>query len=246
MIDVDHFKQINDRYGHATGDSVLKEIAASVKRNLRTYDLLARLGGDEFAIILPEVGFQDAYRVAEKIRTGAAQLLFPGLQTKITTSIGIACYPLHHVSNVEGLMKKADVALYKAKQLGRNNCFFYGQQEMLELFGAAAIEGAAAPAMTISTLLQRLDKENNGEISEEIDFVIGKSIEVLKELEEQINHLKIMVVQMNNQIHQLDPRSTKIKEVMDMLLKLSAKEREVEGEMQDYAQMLKDLPLGKE
>src|SRR3990172_3681019 len=122
LMDVDEFKVVNDRYGHATGDLVLKEIAGAIKRNLRTYDLVARLGGDEFAIILPEVGFQDAYRVAEKIRTSAAQMLFPGIQCKVTVSIGIACHPLHHVSGIEGLMKKADVALYKAKQMGRNTC----------------------------------------------------------------------------------------------------------------------------
>src|SRR5262249_44310001 len=66
MVDIDNFKEVNDRNGHAAGDVVLREIAGSIKRNLRTYDLIARLGGDEFAIILPEVGFEDAYRVAEK------------------------------------------------------------------------------------------------------------------------------------------------------------------------------------
>lgn len=245
LIDVDQFKEVNDRYGHPAGDMVLREIAASIKRSLRTYDLLARLGGDEFAIILPEVAFQDAYRVAEKIRNGAAQLLFPGIQNRITISIGIACFPLHHVSNVENLLKKADVALYKAKQLGRNNCFFYGQQEMLELFGQVAKENAAASPMTISTLLEKLEKENTGEISEEIDFVVGKSIEVLKEIQEQLNHLKIMAVQMNNQIHQLDPRTMKIREAVEVLQKLRAKYKEVEHVLQDYSQMLEDLPLGK-
>jgi hypothetical protein len=168
------------------------------------------------------------------------------VKNKVTICIGIACFPLLHVANVKALMKKADVAFYKAKQLGRNNCFFYGQQEMLELFGHAAIDGAASAGMSNSGLLQRLDKENNGEISEEIDFVIGKSIEVLKELEEQINYLKIMVVQMNNQIHQLDPRPTKIREVMDMLQKLATKQQDVDQKFQDYAQMLKDLPLRKD
>jgi diguanylate cyclase (GGDEF) domain len=246
MIDVDQFKEVNDRFGHAAGDMVLKEIAVSIKRNLRTYDLLARLGGDEFAIILPEVGFQDAYRVAEKIRQGAAQLLFPGIEKRITLSIGIACYPLHHVSSVENLLKKADVALYKAKQLGRNNCFFYGQQEMLELFGQVAKEGSAASPMTISTLLNKLERENSSEVSEDIDFLVGKSIEVLKDVQEQFNHLKIMAVQMNNQIHQLDPRALKIREVVEFLQKLRAKYQEIEQAANDYSQMLIDLPLGKE
>ncbi len=240
MIDIDQFKLVNDRYGHATGDTVLKEIVAAIKRNLRTYDLVARLGGDEFAIILPEVGFQDAFRVAEKIRNTAAEIVFPGIPYPVTVSVGIACFPLHHVSNVESLMKKADVALYKAKQSGRNNCFLYGQQEMIELLGRPA-EGS----VTISSLLERLERQNGSDASEDIDFVIGKSIEILKDLYEQINHLKIMAVQMNNQIHQLDPRSFKIREVTEMLRKLLERKDETDHAFQDYAQMLRDLPLAK-
>ena len=245
MVDVDQFKDVNDRFGHAVGDTVLREIAASIKRNLRTYDLVARLGGDEFAIILPEVGFQDGYRVAEKIRNTAAQLLFPGIQSKVTISIGISCYPLHHVSTVESLMKKADVALYKAKQLGRNTCYFYGQQEMLELFWQVALDGAVPANLSIASLLEKMETQNRGDLSEEIDFLIGKSIDLLKDLVEQINHLKIMAVQMNNQIHQLDPRSNKIQEISGLLEKLIARQREVEHVLHDYTEIVKDLPLVK-
>ena len=244
MVDVDQFKEVNDRFGHPAGDTVLKEIAGMIKRNLRTYDLLARLGGDEFAIILPEVTFRDAYRIAEKIRTSCGELLFPGIQTKTTISIGIACYPLHHVSNVESLSKKADVALYKAKQLGRNTCFFYGQQEMLELFGQVALDGGPN-SMSLSDLLNRMEVQDRGDVSEEIDFIIGKSIDIMKDLCEQMNHLKIMAVQMNNQIHQLDPGSSKIGEMMGLLQKLVSRQQELERVMQDYAQMLDDLPLMK-
>jgi diguanylate cyclase (GGDEF)-like protein len=245
MIDVDQFKEINDRYGHPAGDTVLKEITTTFKRNLRTYDLLARIGGDEFAIILPEVAFQDAYRVAEKIRTATAQLVFPGMQTKTTISIGISCYPLHHVNNVESLLKKADVALYKAKQMGRNTCFFYGQQEMLELFGQVALDGNAPNQMSLAELLEKMEVEKSGDVSEEIDFIIGKSIDILKDLIEQVNHLKIMAVQMNNQVHQLDPGSNKIVEANGLLQKLVSRQEELEHELQDYTRMLSDLPLMK-
>jgi len=245
MIDVDQFKEINDRYGHPVGDTVLKEITTTFKRNLRTYDLLARLGGDEFAIILPEAVFQDAYRVAEKIRTATAQLVFPGMQSKTTISVGIACYPLHHVNNVESLLKKADVALYKAKQMGRNTCFFYGQQEMLELFGQVALDGNAPSQMSMADLMERMEVENRTDVSEEIDFIIGKSIDNLKELIEQVNHLKIMAVQMNSQVHQLDPGSNKVVEVNGLLQKLVSRQEELEQVLQDYARMLSDLPLMK-
>lgn len=244
MIDVDHFKEVNDGHGHAAGDLVLREIAGMIKRNLRTYDLPARIGGDEFAIILPEVNFQDAYRVAEKIRNGVAQLLFPGIQKKVTLSIGISCFPLHHVDSAEALLKKADMALYKAKQLGRNNCFFYGQQEMLELFGQAGVDRNAPSKLTIASLLEKMqDRGRTTNTAEEIDFVIGKSIDMLKDLQDQINQLKIMAVQMNNQIHQLDPRSEKIRDIMDMVAKLMLVFNDVDRAMNDYSQMLKDLPV---
>jgi len=245
MIDVDQFKEVNDQYGHALGDSVLKEIAITVKRNLRTYDLLARLGGDEFAIILPEVGFQDAYRVAEKIRTATAQLTFPGTQAKTTISIGISCYPLHHVNDVESLLKKADVALYKAKQLGRNTCFFYGQQEMLELFGQVALDGSGPSQLSLAQLLEKMEVENKGDVSEEIDFIIGKSIDLLKDLFEKADQLKIMAVRMNNQIHQIDFTSNKVAEVNGLLQKLLTRQGELERALQDYRRMLSDLPLMK-
>jgi diguanylate cyclase (GGDEF)-like protein len=245
MVDVDQFKEVNDQYGHLVGDTVLKEIANTIKRSLRTYDLLARLGGDEFAIILPEVAFQDAYRVAEKIRTACSQLVFPGVQARTTISIGIACYPLHHVNNVESLRKKADVALYKAKQLGRNNCFFYGQQEMLELFGQVDLEKNASSSMSLAELLERMEVDGPGDVSEEIDFIIGKSIHILKDLHEQVSHLKIMAVQMNNQILQLEPGSSKVGEMMGLLQKLVHKQQDLEHLLHDYAQMLRDLPLMK-
>lgn len=244
MVDIDNFKEVNDRFGHAAGDMVLREIAGTIKRNLRNYDLLARLGGDEFAIILPEVGFQDAYRVAEKIRNATAQLLYPGITGKVTVSIGIACYPVHHVGNVDQLMKKADLALYKAKQLGRNSSFFYGQQEMLELFGTLASENGEGKDLSIGTLLQRVE-QGKDEDCEEIDFLVGKSIEILKALEEQVSQLKIMAVQMNNQIHALDPRSAKVRETALLLQKLMKKQRELEQTIVDYVQMTADLPLVK-
>jgi diguanylate cyclase (GGDEF)-like protein len=245
MIDVDQFKDVNDQYGHPVGDVVLKEIAATLKRNLRTYDLLARIGGDEFAIILPDVGFQDAYRVAEKMRTACAQLVFPGVQSKTTISVGIACYPLHHVINVESLLKKADVALYKAKQMGRNTCFFYGQHEMLELFGQVPIDGIEPENMRLADLLEKMEVQEHGDVSEEIDFIIGKSIDILKDLFEQVNHLKIMALRMDNQIQQLEPTSKKIGEVIGLLQKLLSRESDLEQVLQDYARMLDDLPIMK-
>lgn len=244
MVDVDSFKNVNDRHGHAAGDMVLREVAGTIKRMLRSYDLIARLGGDEFAIILPDVGFQDAYRVAEKIRNAVAQLLYPGIESKVTLSIGISCFPLHHVTSVDELLKKADIALYKSKQLGRNNCCYYGQQEMLELFSSLAGEAGDGKDLTMAALLQRVDQDKDSH-SEEIDFLIQKSFEIIKTLQEQLSQLKTLAVQMNNQIHSLDPRSPKVQETTKMLQELMKKQKELEQAIIDYSQLTANSPLVK-
>src|SRR5262249_33653573 len=111
------------------------------------------------------------------------------------------------------------------------------------LFGQVAIDGPATNPLTLSTLLQKMEEQNRGETSDEMEFLIGKSIDVLKDLLEHINQLKIMAVQMNGQIHQFDPRSRKVRQMTEMLLKLMDKHAEVERAFQDYLQMLQDLPL---
>ena len=121
MIDLDHFKQINDRYGHAAGDDVLRSITATLRQHLRRNDLPCRIGGEEFVVILPGTSAQGAEIVAEKLRSQiAAQILqVAGEQLQVTTSIGVATRhatdPDHH-----NLLARADNALYAAKHAGRN------------------------------------------------------------------------------------------------------------------------------
>jgi diguanylate cyclase (GGDEF)-like protein len=129
FIDVDSFKNINDHHGHDAGDAVLKGIAILMKRNLRAYDLLARLGGDEFAVLLPETSASDASKVAEKIRSGVLQMEIPEAPVRITVSIGVAACPEHDQESVDSLEKKADVALYRAKQYGRNSVQVYYEEK---------------------------------------------------------------------------------------------------------------------
>ncbi len=129
FLDVDSFKNINDQHGHDAGDAVLKAIAGLMKRNLRAYDLLARVGGDEFAVLLPETLAFDALKVAEKIRSGVSQMTIPDGSSRITVSLGVAAYPEHTKESVEALQKKADVALYLAKQFGRNSCQMFHDEK---------------------------------------------------------------------------------------------------------------------
>jgi diguanylate cyclase (GGDEF)-like protein len=122
MIDVDKFKEINDTYGHVTGDSVLKIIAGVLKANLRQSDLAARYGGDEFALILPETGVEKAYKVGEKLRQRVEAnpiLLNPDLNISTTLSVGVSAY-VSSMADPLGLVRKADEALYIAKEAGRN------------------------------------------------------------------------------------------------------------------------------
>lgn len=119
IIDVDHFKQINDRFGHAAGDTVLKDIASRLRTSLRTIDLLFRVGGEEFLALLPESDLSAAKVVAEKLRLAIAAQPFDGLQ--VTVSIGAG--ELEAGEEGQDLIKRCDDALYQAKSLGRNQVY---------------------------------------------------------------------------------------------------------------------------
>lgn len=128
MIDVDHFKRINDQYGHLAGDAVLREVARRVDTEMRTSDTGARFGGDEFAIVLSQSNFEDGARVAQRVlRAVAGQPIKVGAQgtETVTLSIGVAAAApgpevrdLKHMA--ERLIAEADAALYRAKSEGRN------------------------------------------------------------------------------------------------------------------------------
>jgi diguanylate cyclase (GGDEF)-like protein len=116
MIDIDHFKGINDTYGHLTGDNILKELAVLLRENTRQNDLVGRYGGEEFLIMLSQTSLSQGFAVAEKIREMINQKVF--IQNiHLTVSIGIAEFNGEKVSE---LLEKADKNLYAAKKSGRN------------------------------------------------------------------------------------------------------------------------------
>jgi two-component system cell cycle response regulator len=122
MIDVDHFKTVNDDYGHALGDRALRLIADTLRANTRVFDSIARYGGEEFVVAMPASSCEDAAAAAERLRAAVEERMFeptPERRCKLTISIGIACTD-HSPPTPEGLLRAADLALYDAKRAGRN------------------------------------------------------------------------------------------------------------------------------
>lgn len=123
MADLDHFKTINDRFGHAAGDVALKLAVDTIVRMLRPYDHVGRWGGEEFLIVLPNTDPDEAYQVAERLRLSIANAemeLGGGESIELRISLGVTTTTPQNNLNVDGLVKQADVALYQAKNSGRN------------------------------------------------------------------------------------------------------------------------------
>ncbi|MBI2920556.1 MAG: GGDEF domain-containing protein [Planctomycetes bacterium] len=122
MMDIDHFKKINDSYGHQVGDAVLRMVARAMKGTVRKSDVVARYGGEEFALIAPETNKEEAIRMAERLRTRIMESKIEGPGGKpvsVTASFGVATYP-NDAGDLRSLVAAADKALYQAKERGRN------------------------------------------------------------------------------------------------------------------------------
>ncbi len=139
LIDIDWFKRVNDTYGHAAGDAVLRELTARIAHHVRTFDLFARYGGEEFVVVLPETDRRVAEGVAERLRTVVAETPFrvgesPG-ELPVTISIGLAVTADARETS-DSLLRRADEALYAAKAAGRNR--IVSDRELARLKGAVA------------------------------------------------------------------------------------------------------------
>ena len=119
LLDLDHFKQLNDTFGHQVGDQALANVGATMRSTLRDNDFAGRSGGEEFTIILPSTDAGGALLAADKLRQAIADITVPGLDLQLTASLGVAAYPEHALSP-ERLERLADAALYVAKRSGRN------------------------------------------------------------------------------------------------------------------------------
>jgi two-component system cell cycle response regulator len=129
MLDIDHFKNVNDTYGHGVGDEILKEFSKRIQDSLRGFDMVARLGGEEFVVLLPDVRKATAYIIAERLRSSISNVPFecsvPDGKLTVTVSIGGTIVEKGTLAEADPVMKEADDALYKAKNEGRNVSYFH-------------------------------------------------------------------------------------------------------------------------
>lgn len=142
-LDLDHFKQVNDQFGHPVGDQALAAVGAALRSILRTSDFAGRNGGEEFSVMLPDTDLAGAAVTAEKIRSTVAGIVLPGVDLVLTVSIGIAAYP-EHALTTERLERLADSALYVAKRSGRNRV------EVATVAGDSVRPDSPAPQLTRS------------------------------------------------------------------------------------------------
>ena len=124
MIDIDHFKKINDAHGHMVGDQVLKSVCTRIREAIRESDFIARYGGEEFVIILPQTSLPDATLVGEKIRILISSNRHRIASLEVAVSVSIVIKTVGIGQSEIDLLKAADTALYTAKTNGRNRCYF--------------------------------------------------------------------------------------------------------------------------
>lgn len=129
ILDIDHFKKVNDAYGHQNGDTVLSAVAEVVQAGRRCYDIAARYGGEEFVLVLPGTTLAGGITVAQRLREDVRAISFkpPLEQLSITISLGVATFPSAQIEDEDSLIRQADEALYRAKQNGRNRVETMGE-----------------------------------------------------------------------------------------------------------------------
>jgi diguanylate cyclase (GGDEF)-like protein len=136
VVDLDHFKQINDSHGHAAGDEVLQYASRVLRGQLRDVDLLGRIGGEEFVIVLPDTDAAAAQQALERCRIALAsndvKIEESAATLRISASFGVFCAQVDEASNVPQLLARADEALYVAKRDGRNRLAFWGEAAAIE------------------------------------------------------------------------------------------------------------------
>jgi diguanylate cyclase (GGDEF)-like protein/PAS domain S-box-containing protein len=154
LLDLDRFKVANDNHGHAFGDKILQEVAARLRRILRSGDTVARLGGDEFVVLAPALKtLQDAEVVLQKIlHAFASPFSIASKEVRLTCSIGFACYPIHG-QDADTLLGRADLAMYQAKEAGGNGSAFYTPEMSAAALERAALEDALPLALARNELI---------------------------------------------------------------------------------------------
>lgn len=222
MFDVDHFKSINDKYGHPAGDSVLKSVAKLIQRDCRDVDVPVRYGGEEFLLILPEVNSEGAAVVAERIRKNLEQEVIhhDDVEVSVTASMGIASFP-EHAKSQQQLLDLADKSLYLSKRLGRN------QVHLANDLANKENPPTQSPATAITT------KEVAEKIKNEPTFVAPRIPKALEEKEELVPEVVEMVKALAttlysksnyNKVHHLE--TARLSELLARVMGMSKQEVE--------------------
>ena len=183
MFDLDNFKGVNDRFGHQTGDEVLKTVSSIVMESIRKEDVFGRYGGEEFIIILPGTDTLKAREIAERIRINIDNKKVLGDKRAVTVSMGIATYP-HHAKWKQELIEKADQALYVAKETGRNRCQVWDSQFSGKAKGTNKLSGIVSGnavqdsrnVLAMVDLIELIKSEDNHE--NKIFNMLGRIIEI--------------------------------------------------------------------
>jgi len=184
MMDLDHFKAVNDTIGHQRGDDVLREVAAALKRCSRESDYLARYGGEEFVMILPQTSLPEAQVVAERVRAEVAAVDVGAPDLRVTVSVGVASYP-ESARDTDGVLGAADAALLRAKARGRNRvCLFTEDKDA----AVGALEGdlvtlgrrfaqqlGLSESETAGLLTALAVYESGGRVSDEVQVILGET-----------------------------------------------------------------------
>jgi diguanylate cyclase (GGDEF)-like protein len=156
LIDLDHFKRVNDNYGHQIGDEVLAAVGETLKGELRASDFIARYGGEEFLVLLQATPKESAAMVAEKMRHAVRRMRVSGLASRVTASFGVATIP-DDAGDADGVLRAADEALYAAKDAGRDTVVTHGETQMAadaksNGSGAQPDEGRSTPPAEVSSI----------------------------------------------------------------------------------------------
>ncbi len=194
MFDLDRFKQVNDRYGHQIGDSVLRKVIALVMDNLDSSNAFGRYGGEEFIIILPSIDTDNAYAIAENLRKKIEEQKLLGDKFAVTVSLGIATYP-EDGQTIKELVEKADQALYVAKESGRNNCQIWNQSFLIKSKPVNKLTGILTGdeirdqrnVLAMVELIQLTNKRMP--LREKLYYFLGRMIEIT---EAQIGYVMLL------------------------------------------------------
>jgi len=161
LLDIDFFKHINDTYGHSAGDTVLREFASVVQKQIRESDSFGRYGGEEFLLMLPETSLDEAVLLAERVRLSIGQLKFPEVSVDLAVTVSIGVAEFRAGESIAQTVARADQALYQAKSSGRNRVISYSQNSSIQSEPAAADgggqQGGAADGAPVRVDLAQCD-----------------------------------------------------------------------------------------